>query len=120
MAMLDVQEMIPFIPAKDFARSVAFYRELFTINWQTDTLCQVQAGQSKFLIQDFYVAEYANNCMYQLIVDDAAATYAALLASGLFERYEGTRALAPKQEAWGTVVYAWGPGGELWHFTQRR
>ena len=115
---LNVREMIPFIPAKDFAASVSFYTELFDANWQTDTLCQIQAGQSKFLIQDFYVEDYANNCMYQLMVDDVQALWDQLRESGILNRHGNVRAAPPKEEAWGTVVYLWGPGGELWHLTQ--
>jgi len=115
---LQVQEMIPFIPSKDFAASVAFYTEIFEANWQTDNLCQIQAGQSKFLIQDFYEPEYANNCMYQLMVDDVGAIWEQLRDSGLLNRHGDVRATPPKKEEWGTVVYLWGPGGELWHITE--
>ena len=118
-AKLDVNEMVPFIPAKDFGASVRFYEELFTVNWRTDTLCQIQAGHSKFLIQDFYHPEHANNSMYQLIVDDADATWNTLKSSGVLTRHGDVRAQAPKQEPWGKVVYLWGPAGELWHLTQR-
>ncbi len=116
---LDVIEMVTFIPAKDFAASVRFYEELFAVNWQTDTLCQIQAGTSKFLIQDFYQADFANNCMYQLLVDDIDATWLELQSSGVLTRHGEVKAQPPKQEAWGRVIYLWGPAGELWHLTQR-
>ena len=118
-AKLDVTEMVTFVPARDFAASVRFYGELFEVNWQTDSLCQIQAGHSKFLIQDFYQSEFANNSMYQLIVDDADATWRKLQASGVLTRHVAVRAQPPKQEAWGRVIYLWGPSGELWHLTQR-
>ncbi len=114
----NVKEVVPFIPAKNFAASVRFYEELFTVNWRTDTLCQIQAGQSKFLIQDFYHADYANNAMYQLVVDDVDAIWKTLKSSAVLTRHGDVRAQAPKQEAWGRVVYLWGPAGELWHLTQ--
>jgi predicted enzyme related to lactoylglutathione lyase len=118
-AKLDVNEMVPFIPAKDFAASVRFYEELFVVNWRTDTLCQIQAGRSKFLIQNYYQADWVNNSMYQLTVDDADATWQTLKSSGVLTRHGDVRAQAPKQEPWGRVVYLWGPAGELWHLTQR-
>ena len=101
--------MVPFIPARDFAASVRFYEELFDVNWRTDALCQIQAGRSKFLIQDFYQADYANNSMYQLLVDDIDTTWQRLQASGVLTRHADVRAQPPKQEAWGRVVYLWGP-----------
>lgn len=117
---LDVIEMVTFIPAQDFAASVRFYSELFAVNWQTDRLCQIQAGKSKFLIQDFYQADFANNSMYQLLVDDIDATWQQLQSSGVLARHGATvKARPPKQEAWGRVIYLWGPAGELWHLTQR-
>lgn len=118
-AKLAVNEMIPFIPAKDFAASVRFYEELFTVNWRTDSLCQIQAGHSKFLIQNYYQAEWAHNSMYQLTVDDAAAIWETLKSSGVLTRHGDVRAQAPKEESWGRVIYLWGPAGELWHLTQR-
>ena len=117
---LDVIEMVTFIPAKDFAASVRFYDELFEVNWQTDKLCQIQAGNSKFLIQDFYQPDFANNSMYQLLVDDIDVTWQQLQSSGVLTRYGApVKARPPKQEAWGRVIYLWGPAGELWHLTQR-
>jgi predicted enzyme related to lactoylglutathione lyase len=117
-AKLDVNEMVSFIPAKDFAASVRFYEELFAVNWRADTLCQIQAGRSKFLIQNHYQADWANNSMFQLTVDDAEAAWRTLKSSGVLTRHGDVRAQAPKQEAWGRVVYLWGPAGELWHLTQ--
>jgi len=34
-------------------------------------------------------------------------------------RHSHVRADPPKREAWGKVIYLWGPSGELWHFTER-
>lgn len=118
-AKLDVVEMIPFIPAKDFEASVRFYEELFDINWKAEGLCQVQAGGSKFLIQDFYEPDYANNCMYQLIVEAVDDLWERLKTSGVLTRHGNVRAAAPVDEAWGKVLYLWGPAGELWHLTER-
>ena len=115
---LNVNEMITFIPAKDFEASVRFYGELFEINWQNERLCQVQAGNSKFLIQDYYQKEWAENSMYQLMVDDVDAVWAQLTAAGVLTRHGNVRADAPKQEAWGKVIYLFGPAGELWHITE--
>ena len=110
--------MIPFVPSKNFAASVDFYTEIFDSNWQTETLCEIQAGQSKFLVQDHYEKVYAENCMYQLMVDDVELIWNQMRESGLLARHGDVRAAEPKLEAWGKVLYLWGPAGELWHFTQ--
>lgn len=117
-SMLPVKEVIPFIPAKDFEASKRFYAELFDVNWDTGNLCQVQAGISKFLIQNYYQRDWAENSMYQLIVDDVHAIWEKLESSGVLARHSNVRANPPKREAWGKVVYMWGPSGELWHLTE--
>jgi len=74
-SMLPAREMIAVVPAKDFEASKRCYGELFEITWEAEKLCQVQAGISKFLIQDYYQRDWAENSMYQLIVDDADAIW---------------------------------------------
>ena len=115
---ISAEEVIPFIPSKDFQASIDFYSELFETNWQTESLCQVQAGRSRFLIQDFYDPDYVKNCMYQLMVQDVETIWTQFRESGVLNRHGNVRANPPKKEAWGTVVYLWGPAGELWHITQ--
>ena len=117
-AKLLANEMVCFIPAKNFEASIRFYEELFKINWKTEKLCQIQAGQSKFLIQDYYLPEYAKNCMYQLLVDDVDEIWRNLTSSGVLTRHGDVRAESPKQEEWGRVIYLFGPSGELWHITE--
>lgn len=90
---LDVREMIPFISAKDFESAIQFCQELFDVNWRNDRLCQIQAGSSKFLIQDFYEPDYAKNCMYQLMVDDVDHIWEQLQTSGVLSRHGDVRAV---------------------------
>jgi len=118
-SMLSIREMIPFVPAKDFAASKRFYGELFEIDWEDEKLCQVQAGSSKFLLQNYYQRDWAENSMYQLIVDNVDAIWERIQSTGVLQRHSNVRANPPKREAWGKVVYMWGPSGELWHFTER-
>jgi len=117
-SMLPVREMVSFVPARDFEAAKRFYSELFELRWENKDLCQFQAGRSSFLLQNYYQRDWAENSMYQLIVDNANATWDALQSSGVLARHGNVRANPPKQESWGTVVYLWGPSGELWHVTQ--
>ena len=50
--------------------------------------------------------------MLQLIVENIDAAYE--LVSGLNE----VKHSKIKREPWGSVVYLWGPSGELWHITE--
>jgi len=52
---------------------------------------------------------------YRLLVN----RWNQIQTSGVLENYTGVRATPPKKEPWGaTVVYIWGPAGELWHISQ--
>lgn len=110
-----------FVPAKDWAISLAFYQALGAeLQWRHgDGLAQLQLGGQRFLLQNFYAKEWAENFMIYLMVEDAAAWYdhaQALIASN---KFPGIRAEAPKQMEWGDIVgYIWDPSGVLLHIAQ--
>ena len=56
--------------------------------------------------------------MYQLLVEDIDEVWVTLKSSGVLTRHGDVRAEAPKEEAWGWVVYLWGPTGELSQITE--
>ena len=65
-----------YVPAKDFAASQRFYQALgFTLRpgWGGTVDCTL--GALTFRLQDYYVADWANNFMFVLGVDDAQAWY---------------------------------------------
>ncbi len=65
-----------YVPAKDFAESQRFYRALgftLTSGWGGTVDCTL--GAMTFRLQDYYVADWANNFMFVLGVDDAQAWY---------------------------------------------
>ena len=109
-------EVKAFVPARDFELSKRFYAEVFEVSWTSEKLCEFVVGGTAFLLQDFYRTELADNCMYQVACDDAHAAWQFL--SDVVAKYPGTSVRAPKEEPWGTVVYLFGPSGELWHLTQ--
>lgn len=73
----------------------------------------------RFMLQDYYVKQWAENFMLAIIVSDAAAWFervSSVLACG---EYGNARVAEPKVEDWGaTVTYVWDPCGVLLHFTQ--
>jgi len=118
---LPVEDVRPFVPAKDFEVSRRFYEAL---GWSTvwtddDGLAMMELGGHRFMLQDHYVRDWAENFMITVVVDDAAAWYrhaASVLADG---DYGGARVAEPRREDWGaTVTYVWDPCGVLLHFTQ--
>jgi predicted enzyme related to lactoylglutathione lyase len=109
-------EMKTFVPAKDWELSKRFYRDLFRITWESEGLCEVQAGSSTFLLQKYYQPEWANNSMYQITCSDIEAAWELL--SELAKKYDSIVVRPRREESWGTVISVTGPSGELWHVTK--
>jgi hypothetical protein len=116
-----VEDVRAFVPALDFALSKAFYE---SIGWSTvwtdgDGLALMELGGYRFMLQNFYVKEWAENFMLTIVVADATAWFQRVshaLSSG---SYGNARVTEPKHEDWGaTVTYVWDPSGVLLHFTQ--
>lgn len=121
MAGPAVREMKVFVPARDWEVSLAFYKAMgCTENWRHESgLAELQWGTTKFLLQNYYHKDWAENFMMQVMVDDAAAWYdhvKELADSGAFG---GIRVNPPKAEPWGqTITYVWDPSGVLLHLAQ--
>lgn len=116
---LETVEIKAFVPAKDFALSKRFYADLgFTIPWSDDTLAYLHAGNSSFLLQNFYQPDLAGNFMMHMLVKDVDAWWAHVQQAGLAERY-GVRATPPQDQPWRirdfTIV---DPSGVLWRIGQ--
>ena len=111
-----------FVPAKDFALSLRFYKALgWTCNWHDDSgLAEIELAGARLYLQDYYIEQWANNFMIYVVVDDARQWYehiSSALAEGAFP---GARVNPPKEESYGALVtYAWDPCGVLLHFAQR-
>jgi predicted lactoylglutathione lyase len=120
MISLKVSDVRPFLPAKDFAVSKAFYVALgWEIKWADEGLAVMENAGQSFYLQNYYVKEWADNSMLHISVEDVQACYAqinALLDGGQFP---GTRISEPKQEPYGALVaYVWDPSGVLLHLAQ--
>jgi hypothetical protein len=118
MTILDCR---PYVPCKDFAASQRFYRALgFTLTpgWGGTVDCEL--GAMQFRLQDYYVADWANNFMFSIGVDDPEAWYergAALMASGDFPEF---RVKPPEDVDGAIVVHVTDPTGVLLVFVGRR
>jgi len=120
MLDLKISDLKPFVPARDFELSKAFYEALgWAVRWSDDTLALMEQGDRRFYLQRYYVKEWAENSMLHLTVEDAAACHrqiGELLRSG---RFPGVRVAPPKQEPYGALVtYVWDPAGVLLHLAQ--
>ncbi len=116
-----VDDVRAFVPAKDFACSRRFYEAL---GWSTvwtddDGLALMELAGHRFMLQNFYVQQWAENFMITIVVADAAAWFERISAALAGGRFDGARVAPPAVQDWGaTVTYAWDPSGVLLHFTQ--
>ena len=108
----------PFIPAKDLETSANFYEALgFEALFRDENLAIFEYEGAGFLLQNYYVKEWAENCMVQLIVPDLDAWFerTATLAADFGVR----EPLPPKMQDWGNrVAFVFDPAGVLLHVCQ--
>ena len=84
-----VRDLKAFVPAKEFAVSRRFYTDLgFTEKWYNEQVAEFEIGNFRFLLQNFYVKELAENYMMQLHVEDGDAWWKRISAAGLKEKYQ--------------------------------
>jgi len=112
-----VRDLKAFVPAKEFAVSRRFYTDLgFTEKWYNEQVAEFEIGNFRFLLQNFYVKELAENYMMQLHVEDGDAWWKRISAAGLKEKYQLHMAKPPALQPWGLrVLYISDPSGVLWH-----
>jgi hypothetical protein len=107
----------PFIGAKDFSLSRTFYRDLgFQETLISARLCLFRSGDLGFYLQDAYVAEWIENTMVFMEVENATQFYDELLALDLPGKYEGVKLVPLRVEQWGRECFLHDPSGVLWHF----
>ena len=110
-----------FVPAKEFDTSLEFYKAIgWQLNWRQGGLAELELGNVRFFLQDFYVEQWAHNFMMYIDVTDAQGWYehiSKVIAGGDFDT---ARLNPPKKEEHGALVtYVWDPCGVLLHFAER-
>lgn len=117
-----VVDLKTFVPAKDPEVSKRFYTDLgFTINWSNPEIAELQIGSFRFLLQKFYVQEYAGNFMMSLQVEDAEIWWQHIQQQEFTKKYPGIMCKAPGMRPWGIrVLYLSDPSGVLWHITEMK
>jgi hypothetical protein len=77
----------------------------------------MQLGTFSFILQDYYVQDWANNFVMHVRVTDLDRWWQHICGLDLPGRY-GAKTLPPKQESWGVVAGVIDPCGVLWRFAQ--
>jgi hypothetical protein len=113
-----VTAMRPMVPAKDFEISKRFYVELgFHPRPLTDQLVEMQLGVFSFILQGYYVREWADNFVVHLTVSDVGLWWDHIGSLDLPARY-GVKTKAPQSEGWAVVAGVTDPSGVLWRFAE--
>lgn len=110
-----IRAVRPMVPAKDFDLSLRFYTDLgFQSRMLDDRLAEMTFGNCTFILQNYYVQEWADNFVIHLFVSDLDSWWDHIEALDLPTRY-GVRTKAPQLEPWGVrVAGVIDPAGVLW------
>jgi len=113
-----VMAMRPMVPAKDFEISKRFYIELgFEPNTLADRLVEMQLGASSFILQAYYVQQWADNFVMHMRVSDVKLWWDHIDGLDLASRY-GVKTRAPQMEDWGLVASVIDPSRVLWRIAE--
>ena len=110
----------PFLPAKEFETSLRFYEAIgFHAHRLGETLAELSLGTHAFLLQGYYVKEWAENTVMHVLVKDVQAWWQHISSLNLADQFGVSAPAPPRAEPWGlTVLYVFDPTGVLWHFAE--
>jgi catechol 2,3-dioxygenase-like lactoylglutathione lyase family enzyme len=118
--MPTVTDQRVFLPTRDLAQSVDFYRRMgWQVRFLDDRLAFVELGASHIYLQKYYVKEWADNTAVHLVVDDAAGWHEVAERVKREGGFENVTVRAPRREDYGALVtHVIDPAGVLLHFAQ--
>ena len=77
----------------------------------------MQLGVFRFILQDYYVIEWADNFVVHVTVSDVGLWWDHIASLDLPARY-GSKLQAPEPQGWATVAGVTDPCGVLWRFAE--
>jgi hypothetical protein len=118
-------ELKAHLPSKDFEVSKQFYQDIgFTLCWSNGGLALLHYGphgvhaQPAFLLQNYYVKEFAENLQMHLLVQDVDAWSAQIQAKQISRKY-GVEIGQPEDRDWKMRDFTlFDPCGVLWRIAQ--
>ena len=116
----EIRAFRPFLPAKEFETSLRFYKAIgFEAYPLGKTLAELSLGTHAFLLQGYYVKEWAENTVMHVLVKNVDVWWRHIDSLALARHFDVSPPSPPKVEPWGlTVAYVFDPSGVLWHFAQ--
>jgi len=115
-----INSIRPFIGAKDFEVSRAFYKELdFTEVVIDENLSFFGVdGQQGFYLQRYFVKEWVENSMIILSVDNIDECWKNLIAKDLDSKYKRVKLIPIRDFEWGRECFVHDPSGVLLHYCE--
>ncbi len=115
---LKAKSIRTFIGAKDFSIARNFYKDLgYQESVISADLSYFELYESiGFYLQNAYVADWINNSMVFVEVEDVTDYYNNMLNLDLAAKYAGVRLLPIVKQTWGSEFFLHDPSGVLWHF----
>jgi len=113
-------EIKAFVPAQDFALSKRFYEDLgFRMASDGGGIAYFHHGDHcAFLLQDYFVKDFAENLQMHLLVEDVQAWWRHVQDSGIAARY-GVRTTPPVEQPWAMIDFTiTDPCGVCWRIGQ--
>lgn len=116
---LNAVEIKAFVPAKDFVLSKRFYQDIgFVLASEGGGVAYLHHQKLSFLLQDFYVKEFAENLMMHLLVEDVDAWWSKIKSADIASKY-GVNVSSIEQQPWKMRDFVLAdPSGVLWRIGQ--
>ena len=114
--MSKLKSIRPFIGAKDYNISRAFYHDLgFSEIIISPKMSYFQLGEFGFYLQDYYAKEWVDNSMIFLEVEDLNWHLKHFRSKNIETKYMNARITRIHYNDWGNEFFIYDPSGILWH-----
>lgn len=112
---LEIIELKPFVPAKNFDLSIMFYNDIgFSTSWKDNQLALLEYKGFKFLLQNFYIKDLAENFVMHLLVNNADHWWQRINEVINDKGYDIHLTL-PENREWGVRDFVFlDPSGVMW------
>ncbi|MEQ8471416.1 MAG: glyoxalase [Marinoscillum sp.] len=111
-----IKSIRPFIGAKNFDESRAFYSALGFQEVRLGKMSLFKQENFGFYLQDYYSKDWVNNSMIFLEVSDTRAHRETLLGLELTDQFKKVRISEIVVNDWGMEYFVHDPSGILLHF----
>lgn len=117
---LSINDLKPYVPAKDFDLSKRFYQALgFTMSEGWGGTADFELNGHAFRLQNYYVQDWAHNFMFTIGVNDVEAWHQRALELLSSNAFDGMGVKPPEPvEDW-LVLHVTDPSGVLLVFVQK-